>query len=41
VIVLFRVNRVSPEMMEYFHQLGTGLYQTDFSHTWIFSAFPE
>jgi hypothetical protein len=41
VIVLFRVNRAPPEMMEYYHQLGTGLYQTDFSHTWIFSAFPE
>jgi hypothetical protein len=41
VIVLFRVNRAHPDMMDYYHQLGTGLYQTDFSHTWIFSAFPE
>jgi hypothetical protein len=41
VIVLFRVNKASPEMMEYYHQLGTGLYQTDLSSTWIFSAFPK
>lgn len=41
VIVLFRVNRASPQQMDYYRQLGTGLYQTDFSNTWIFSAFPE
>lgn len=41
VIVLFRVNKSNPETMEYFHQLGEGLYQTDFSNTWIFSAFPK
>ena len=41
VIVLFRVNKADSETMEYFHQLGTGLYQTDFSNTWIFSAFPK
>jgi hypothetical protein len=41
VIVLFRVNRADPETIAYFHQLGTGLYQTDFSNTWMFSAFPQ
>lgn len=41
VIVLFRVNRAVPETLDYFYQLGYGLYQTDFSNTWIFSAFPE
>jgi len=41
VIVLFRVNRAIPETLDYFYQLGYGLYQTDFSNTWIFSAFPE
>lgn len=41
VIVLFRVNKADPELMAYYHQLGTGLYQTDLSNTWIFSAFPE
>jgi hypothetical protein len=41
VFVLFRVNKADPETMEYFRQLGTGLYQQDFSNTWIFSAFPK
>ena len=41
VIVLFRVNKANPETIDYFHQLGKGLYQTDFSNTWIFSAFPN
>jgi hypothetical protein len=41
VIVLFRVNRANDEMMDYYYQLGRGLYQTDYSSTWIFSAFPE
>jgi 4-amino-4-deoxy-L-arabinose transferase-like glycosyltransferase len=41
VIVLFRVNRVHPEILDYYYQLGWGLYQTDYSNTWIFSAFPK
>jgi len=41
VIVLFRVNKVDGETLDYYYQLGTGLYQTDFSNTWMFSAFPE
>jgi hypothetical protein len=41
VIILFRVNKMDAETMAYFRQLGTGLYQTDFSNTWMFSAFPK
>jgi 4-amino-4-deoxy-L-arabinose transferase-like glycosyltransferase len=41
VIVLFRVNKADLDTLRYYHELGTGLYQTDFSNTWIFSAFPE
>jgi len=41
VFILFRVNKADSETMEYFRQLGTGLYQQDFSNTWIFSAFPK
>lgn len=41
VIVLFRVNKANEEILDYYHQLGSGLYQTDFSNTWIFSAFPQ
>jgi hypothetical protein len=41
VIVLFRVNKADAETMAYFRQLGTGLYQTDFSNTWVFSAIPK
>ncbi len=41
VIVLFRVNKASPKTMAYYHQLGSGLYQTDFSSAWVFSAFPK
>ncbi len=41
VIVLFRVNRVDPETLSYYYQLGRGLYLTDYSNTWVFSAFPE
>lgn len=41
VIVLFRVNKADPATLRYFHELGSGLYQTDFSNTWMFSAFPE
>jgi 4-amino-4-deoxy-L-arabinose transferase-like glycosyltransferase len=41
MIVLFRVNKADSETMAYFRQLGTGLYQTDFSNTWVFSAIPK
>jgi 4-amino-4-deoxy-L-arabinose transferase-like glycosyltransferase len=41
VIVLFRVNKADAVMLRYFHELGSGLYQTDFSNAWIFSAFPK
>ena len=41
VLVLFRVNRVNTETLDYYYELGRGLYQRDFSHTWLFSAFPE
>ncbi len=41
VIVLFRVNKANAEIMDYYYQLGSGLYQTDYSNTWIFSAFPK
>ncbi len=41
VIVLFRVNKVDPDTLSYYLQLGYGLFQTDFSNTWIFSAFPK
>jgi 4-amino-4-deoxy-L-arabinose transferase-like glycosyltransferase len=41
VIVLFRVNRVDAETLDYYYELGRGLYLRDFSNTWLFSAFPE
>ena len=41
VIVLFRVNKADPATLRYFRALGSGLYQTDFSNTWMFSAFPK
>jgi 4-amino-4-deoxy-L-arabinose transferase-like glycosyltransferase len=41
VIVLFRVNRADSETLDYFLQLGYGLYQSDYRNTWIFSAFPK
>lgn len=41
VIVLFRVNRVDEATFNYYYQLGWGLYQTDFSNAWMFSAFPK
>jgi 4-amino-4-deoxy-L-arabinose transferase-like glycosyltransferase len=41
VIVLFRVNKMDAKTLAYYHQLGSGLYQTDFSDAWIFSAFPK
>ena len=41
VIVLFRVNKVDEKTLDYYYQLGKGLHQTDFSNTWMFSAFPK
>ena len=41
VIVLFRVHRVDQETLNYYRELGYGLFHTDFSNTWIFSAFPK
>jgi len=41
VIVLFRVNKADARAIDYYYQLGRGLYQKDFSNTWIFSAFPK
>jgi len=40
-IILFRVNKVDEETLRYYYELGHGLYQTDFSHTWLFTAFPK
>jgi hypothetical protein len=41
VIVLFRVNKADSDFLRYYHEIGNGLYQTDYSNTWIFSAFPK
>lgn len=41
VIVLFRVNKVDQKTLDYYYKLGRGLYQTDLSNTWIFSAIPK
>jgi hypothetical protein len=41
VIVLFRVNRVDQDTLNYYLELGYGLFQKDFSNTWIFSAVPK
>ena len=41
VIALFRVNQAQEDTIAYYYELGTGLYLTDFSRTWIFSAFPK
>ena len=41
VIVLFRVNRVDQDTFNYYLELGYGLFQTDYSNTWIFSAVPK
>jgi hypothetical protein len=41
VIVLFRVNKADADTLSYYYQLGTGLYQRDFSDSWMFTAFPE
>ena len=40
-IILFRVNKVDEKTLRYYYDLGHGLYQTDFSGTWLFTAFPE
>jgi len=41
VIVLFRVSRADSDTLRYYYQLGNNLFQTDFSDTWMFSAFPK
>jgi len=41
VIVLFRVNKADESTLDYYIKLGIGLYQTDFSNTWMFSAVPK
>lgn len=41
VLALFRVNSADPYTLEYYYDLGSGLYLTDYSNAWIFSAFPE
>lgn len=41
VIVLFRVNKADPATLDYYIKLGIGLYQKDFSNTWMFSAVPK
>jgi hypothetical protein len=38
---LFHVNRVDPYTLNYYYDLGEGLYLTDYSDAWIFSAFPK
>jgi hypothetical protein len=38
---LFRVNKVDDETLRYYYELGRGLYLTDFSNTWLFTAFPN
>jgi hypothetical protein len=40
-LILFRVNRVDKKTFDYYYHLGSGLYQQDFSSTWIFTAFPQ
>jgi hypothetical protein len=40
-IILFRVNKVDDETLRYYYELGRGLYLTDFSNTWLFTAFPK
>ena len=41
VYAIFNVNTVDPYTMEYYYELGDGLYLTDYSSAWIFSAFPK
>lgn len=41
IIILFRVNRVDQVTFQYYLELGYGLYKTDFSNTWIYSAVPK
>jgi len=40
-IILFRVNKADEETLRYYYELGRGLYLTDFSDTWLFTAFPK
>jgi hypothetical protein len=32
---------VDEETLDYYYELGRGLYLTDFSGTWLFTAFPQ
>jgi 4-amino-4-deoxy-L-arabinose transferase-like glycosyltransferase len=41
VLALFNVNTVDSYTLEYYYRLGEGLYLTDYSNAWIFSAFPK
>ncbi len=41
VLVLFRVNKAESTILDYYYELGRGLYLTDLGNTWIFSAFPK
>ena len=41
VIAIFRINQDYENREGYYYEIGTGLYRTDFSRTWIFTAFPK
>lgn len=41
VYAIFNVNTVDPYTLEYYYDLGDGLYLADYSNAWIFSAFPK
>ncbi|MDK1117317.1 MAG: hypothetical protein QGM50_00865 [Anaerolineae bacterium] len=40
-IVLIKVNRANSDTLRYYYDLGRGLYHTDLSNTWLFTAFPD
>lgn len=40
-IVLFHVNKTDDSTLDYYYELGSGLYQKDLSNTWLFTAFPK
>ena len=40
VIALFRVNNATGDRLEYYYDLMSGLYLTEYSRTWILSAPP-
>jgi hypothetical protein len=41
VLILFKVNKADAQTLDYYYALGSGLYLTDFSNAWLFTAFPE